>query len=142
MYDVPDKSKAEREVRKATPEINDIAKKIKSGQALEERKSMMDSIFKSGVINPIFYSYIVNAKGFHSTKDCISCGKCVGLCPLNNVKLVDGKPQWGYNCTHCMACICGCPSEAVEYKNNTQGKPRYFLDNYSDLNEADQKIIV
>jgi len=26
-----------------------------------------------------------------------------------------------------MACICGCPKEAIEYKEKTQGKTRYFL---------------
>ncbi len=37
------------------------------------------------------------------------------------------KPVWGNNCTHCMACICGCPTQAIEYKNNTQNKERYYL---------------
>jgi MinD superfamily P-loop ATPase len=26
-----------------------------------------------------------------------------------------------------MACICGCPKTAIEYKNKTQGKERYYL---------------
>ena len=46
---------------------------------------------------------------------CISCGKCAQLCPLNNIQLVDGKPRWGSSCTQCMACICRCPQEAIEY---------------------------
>lgn len=139
LYDAPDKSIAEREVQSAIPGIYDVAKKIKDNQALEENKSKINGIFMSGVVNPFFYLLIVNAKGFHSTNDCISCGKCVALCPLNNVKLEDGKPQWGNNCTHCMACICGCPKEAIEYKNKTQGKPRYYLDNYYEKNTGNQK---
>ncbi|MDU1855461.1 MAG: flavodoxin, partial [Clostridium baratii] len=31
------------------------------------------------------------------------------------------------NCTHCMACICGCPVQAIEYKNKTKGRNRYYL---------------
>jgi LysM repeat protein len=46
-------------------------------------------------------------------------------------KLAEGKPQWGRNCTHCMACICACPSEAIEYKNKSKGKPRYYNNGYS-----------
>ena len=72
----------------------------------------------------------MNIKGFHikETK-CVSCGKCVELCPLNNITLIDGKPVWGNHCTHCMACLHRCPTEAIEYKKKTQSKPRYFFDN-------------
>ncbi|WP_334304421.1 hypothetical protein [Paraclostridium sordellii] len=54
-------------------------------------------------------------------------GKCEALYPLNNINLKNQKPVWGNNCTHCMACICSCPTEAIEYKNNTQNKERYYL---------------
>jgi ferredoxin/flavodoxin len=132
LYDAPEKEQADFIIQKVTPEINDIARRIKHGQILKEDAARLDEKFKSGIVNPIFYTFIANAKGFHSTNTCIHCGKCVDLCPLNNIKLVDGRPQWGHECTHCMACICGCPKEAIEYKKHTQGKPRYYLDNYFD----------
>ncbi len=31
----------------------------------------------------------------------------------------------GDACTHCMACICGCPAEAIEYGSRSRGKARY-----------------
>ena len=37
-----------------------------------------------------------------------------------------GRPVWGNRCTHCMACLCGCPQEAVEYGKATVGKRRYW----------------
>ena len=58
-------------------------------------------------------------------EECIGCGKCVRLCPLNNITLEEGKPVWHDNCTHCMACICHCPVEAIEYGNVSRGKRRY-----------------
>ena len=70
---------------------------------------------------------ITSAKNFKVTNQCTGCGKCEKRCPLNNIKLTDGKPTWGKNCTHCMACIAGCPQEAIEYGKKTQGKPRYYL---------------
>lgn len=48
--------------------------------------------------------------------------------PLSNVKIVEGKPVWGKNCTHCMACICHCPTEAIEYGAKSTGKPRFHLE--------------
>ena len=83
----------------------------------------------SKVLNPIMYSMMISAKGFSATDKCTGCGKCEARCPLNNVKLVNGKPTWGKDCTHCMACIAGCPTEAIEYGKKTQGKPRYYLGN-------------
>ncbi len=82
---------------------------------------------QSGVINRLFYALFVRVKGFRATENCVGCGRCAELCPLNNLTMADGKPVWGGRCTHCMACICGCPKEAVEYGNKSQGKPRYYL---------------
>lgn len=65
------------------------------------------------------------AKKFYATDACIGCGKCTKVCPLNNVNLRDRKPVWGNQCTHCMACICKCPEEAIEYGKKSKGKPRY-----------------
>jgi len=47
---------------------------------------------------------------------------------LNNIHLENGKPVWGKNCTHCMACICYCPKEAIEYGKKSKGKPRYHFE--------------
>ena len=30
--------------------------------------------------------------------------------------------------THCMACICYCPKEAIEYGKKSKGKPRYHFE--------------
>mgnify|MGYP000035585405 FL=1 len=46
---------------------------------------------------------------------------------MNNIKIVNGGSVWGDNCTHCMACIAGCPKEAIEYEKKTQGKTIYYL---------------
>lgn len=138
MFNTPDKAMAERNIKKVTPEIFNIGNTVKEELPLKESKPKISGIILSNIINPIFYSCFVNAKGFYSTNKCISCGKCVDLCPLNNIKLIEGKPQWGRDCTHCMACINRCPKEAIEYKNNTKGKPRYYLDNYSDRNIEDE----
>ena len=47
---------------------------------------------------------------------------------MNNIRLENGKPVWGKNCTHCMACICYCPKEAIEYGKKSKGKPRHHFE--------------
>ena len=64
------------------------------------------------------------------TDACIGCGKCERVCVLKNISIREGRPIWGEECTHCMACICGCPTEAIEYGKRSQGKPRYQCKDY------------
>ena len=49
------------------------------------------------------------------------------LCALNNIRLEKGKPVWGKDFTHCMACICDSTKEASEYGKKSKGKPRYHV---------------
>ncbi|MBR4020078.1 MAG: EFR1 family ferrodoxin, partial [Firmicutes bacterium] len=67
----------------------------------------------------------VKAEKFYTKDSCTGCGLGESLCPVNNVKLKDGKPVWDDFCTHCMACICHCPTEAIEYGKTSVGKVRY-----------------
>ena len=75
-------------------------------------------------MNAFFYRFIIKAGPFHSTSTCVGCGKCAAVCVENNIRLRDGRPVWGDRCTHCMACICGCPAGAIEYGRGAQGQPR------------------
>ena len=48
---------------------------------------------------------------------------------MNNIELVEGKPVWQGNCTHCMACIGGCPAGAIAYKAHSKDRrPCYAMD--------------
>ena len=77
------------------------------------------------IVNPAFYALFVKAKAFRATDSCVGCGRCVSLCPMNNIRLEGARPVWGKDCTHCMACICRCPKAAIEYGKKSVGKPRY-----------------
>ncbi len=79
----------------------------------------------SSLVNVLFYKFSVSAKNFYVTDKCVSCGKCVENCMLNNITLVNGVPKWGKECTHCMACISKCPVCAIEYGKHTIGLRRY-----------------
>ena len=68
---------------------------------------------------------------FVITDSCISCGLCERKCPLNIITMHNDRPEWsGKTCAHCMACIQNCPVEAIEYKDITNGRTRYRLDDY------------
>ena len=48
------------------------------------------------------------------TKKCVNCGRCVNVCPQNNIKTEDGKYKFGHKCVLCMGCSFGCPKDAIK----------------------------
>ena len=82
---------------------------------------------KTYMVNPGFNRLASNDKKYLSTDNCISCGKCVNVCPLQNITLEDGRPKWNGNCTMCMACYHHCPVNAIQYGKATVGKGQYYF---------------
>ena len=80
--------------------------------------------------NPVWCKYKLTAKAFYTKENCLGCGKCEKLCPLNNIKIIEKKPVWGTKCTHCMACIGNCPTNAIEYGTITREKEPYNFNKY------------
>ena len=128
LFSAPDKQEAKAIVENAKPAIRSIIDCIRNGMEFPAPRNNLYDRFMSSAINPIFYKGIVKADAFTVSDACIGCGKCVQLCPLNNIRLDKDKPVWGSNCTHCMACICYCPKEAIEYGKRSVGKPRYHFE--------------
>ena len=128
MFNAPRKEQARSIVEQAEPELQKVLTRLKAGQEFPPPRENLYDRLMSGPVNPVFYRFFVKADAFRATDACIGCGKCVELCPLNNIRLENGRPVWGKNCTHCMACICYCHKEAIEYGKKSRGKPRYHFE--------------
>jgi len=123
--------------------VASVVSDIRIGKQLTARHVYLFETLITLPFNPIWSKLKLRAKDFYTTDKCIGCGKCVKLCPLNNISLNDHKPVWGNNCTHCMACIGNCPTEAIEYGNLTQAKERYTFGKYRHVvkNSSDSEAI-
>lgn len=82
---------------------------------------------KSHLINSSFNKYATDDRKYRFTEKCISCGKCVEVCPLKNITLEEGHPKWNGHCTMCMACYHHCPVNAIQYGKATEGKGQYYF---------------
>lgn len=131
LFSTPDEKKCKEIVGRSGPQIAAIAGHIQAKRPFPELPVTFSGRLQSGPVNPLFYTLIVHDKGFVATDKCISCGKCAKRCALNNIDLVNGKPVWKGNCTHCMACIGGCPTKAIEYKDKSKGRHRHYIMNDS-----------
>ena len=128
LFDTPNSDKAKKIICLAKDKIKKIVDDISSCKEIIYKPNLRDK-FKSGFVNCIFYPVFVSSKKFYVKDSCIGCGRCVGLCPFNNIHLKDNKLVWDNNCTHCMACISYCPTEAIEYGSKSIGKERYYFKN-------------
>lgn len=80
---------------------------------------------KTYVLRPLFQAFLMSPRPFHVSETCVGCGKCVQVCPLQNIRLKDARPVWGTDCAHCLACYHVCPMHAVAYGQWTRGKGQY-----------------
>lgn len=122
----PDLEHAEEMNRIARGQLKALIPMIKNEEQLNSFKVTGAGRFMSFAANLFFYRYIIARDGFYATERCIGCGKCSVVCPLNNIDIVNRKPQWGSVCTHCMACVHQCPERAVEFRKISVGKNRYY----------------
>lgn len=126
LFETPSDEKALTIIKEAKSVIERVAKNINAGEPFPTSSiSILDRIY-SGPVNSIFYSLIVKPSKFKVKPSCISCRICEQVCPLNNIKLEHGRPEWGADCTYCMACIANCPVEAIECRSS-KGRNRYIF---------------
>ncbi|MBP5327540.1 MAG: EFR1 family ferrodoxin [Bacteroidales bacterium] len=103
-------------------------------KAIKERKKIIDvergkmPWFNTYVTNALFYGLLITDKKFHVSDACVKCGICEKVCPLKNITVVEGRPQWNGNCTNCMACYHHCPQNAIHFGKATIGKGQYYYD--------------
>lgn len=82
---------------------------------------------KTRIVFPLFKRWGIFPSKWHYTGACISCGKCASSCPLINIVMENGHPNWGSRCCSCLACYHICPSHAVAYAKETRKKGQYFF---------------
>ena len=64
-------------------------------------------------------------KNFWTDEKCNGCGTCSRVCPANNIKMNEGRPQWQNKCEQCVACMQWCPQKSIQYKKVTVNRGRY-----------------
>ena len=122
--DKPEKTK--RKIEKAKAHLPEVIANITERKSVTEMRRGLFPRFKTNVIGKGFYKW-VSDEPFRSTDDCISCGKCVSVCPLQNITLEEGRPKWHGNCTNCDACFHHCPKNAIQYGKASVGKRQYYF---------------
>lgn len=98
------------------------------------RRRRSDIEVNDPVTNAVFTGFIhrksVRAvplmdRHFVAADSCDGCGLCLRVCPVENIRVENGKPVWLHHCEHCLACLQWCPKEAIDFRTWTRGRKRY-----------------
>ena len=116
-------AKAASKLEKARGLYSEVVDSIKSRKVVGINSSF-------ALLSSLFYRFFTRrkagwGKGFSVDDKCVGCGICKGVCSLKNIELVDGRPVWGDDCEHCVACIQWCPYHAIKYGEKTGKRRRY-----------------
>lgn len=117
-------------VKATHPLLDKIAETVKKGHTLDMRKKASGGAFKSSLVNYGFTKYMIPNTKFSISEDCTGCGKCAKLCPVNNIKMLLGRPDFSDKCMNCYACIHKCPQKAINIGKRTENKTRYVCIEY------------
>lgn len=44
-------------------------------------------------------------QNFNVNEECNNCNTCEKVCPVQNIKIINRRPNWQGNCEHCLACM-------------------------------------
>lgn len=128
---MPSNDQAWERIEASRPLIQDAAHCIAKGGRLSKTDHTSASRVKSGtVMHALYKRFIMTDSGYTVLDACIGCGACERRCPLNNIEMKDGRPQFKGNCCSCYACIQCCPQQAIEIKGHSEGHGRYVCPPY------------
>lgn len=124
LYDPADEEKAAAVTETAETALLNIAQDI-----LLKKKGGFDSRTAGRIANAVMqplYNMMRKTKKFYADDNCVSCGQCEKRCPVNIIRMTNGKPAWtAAKCEHCTACINRCPQRAIQYGGKTKNRTRF-----------------
>lgn len=101
-------------VKAADKKIEETAEKIRKGEYPHDGIHFYDQI--AGLLGQRLWCYGKTkdySDGLKIGAECIGCGLCEKLCPMENLRMENGKAVAGNRCTMCYRCISSCPQKAI-----------------------------
>ena len=102
-------------VKVAEKKISNAVREMKNGKPPQEGIGLVYHF--AGLFGQRLYFYNKTKEYTDKVKidaqKCISCGKCVEACPMQNLNIENDSAKAGDKCTMCYRCINICPRQAI-----------------------------
>jgi ferredoxin len=93
--------------------------KIMSPAVIKELKlkahEPLDSEFQYAELMPL------TDKSIKVDEKCTGCGICAKVCPVENIRIVNRRPEFQHRCEICFACDEWCPTNSIHHWSRAQG---------------------
>ena len=122
VYDLSDKTKINERNRRADIKISGIIRKIdkRSKGNFDSRRIPFGDKFYGG------YEEMRRTSLLSVNDDCIGCGLCAEQCPVDAIKIRNGRPVWVKDkCAMCLGCLHRCPEFAIQRGDKTKFHGQY-----------------
>lgn len=119
-FSVPD-SYMKKILKDAPERVEKVALHIKNNNMRipRERKT------KSAIYLKNKDNWRLLSNDFSINDNCTLCGKCISICPVDNIALSENCVVFLNKCVACLGCYHRCPNKAICYKNKNK-KNRYI----------------
>jgi len=139
-YDIHSEARQKEFFEEANKKIDIIHKTVENNENNLGKDFFEKRRIKSEKFNKTFRDSVHESdKSFYAEESCTSCGICVNVCPVNNIALVEEKPQWQHKCQQCLACINFCPEKCIQFGDKTLKTQRYHHPEITVKDIASQK---
>jgi len=127
-YDVDSHELEQKKITEANDRLQTISESVLSCSTGYDVCEGAGAGVKTALVRPLFNTFARSTKRFSVDDCCNGCGLCARGCPINAIRLQDGKPVWvRKHCTQCMACINRCPQRAIQMGEGTRNHGRYYF---------------
>lgn len=124
LYQAPEGEKREKILTGAAAEVPHIVDAVSRRERHPPGTSLISPILLKLAYRK--FSRTVHERDHDFTVDaaCTSCGTCARVCPVGNIRMSDGRPDWLHHCEMCLACLHFCPVTAIQWGPRTRDRPR------------------
>lgn len=124
-YSAPSEQSIERDLTNAERVISNIIAIIRGKITHRPAEDFHPFFGTSSSYNQFIAGVNKSDEKFWIDENCTECGICERVCPVQNITLDNGQPQWLHKCEQCLACINWCPEEAIQFGTGTSSRGRY-----------------
>jgi len=125
-YDIHSEQRQKELFEKANEKVEAILEIVKNSENSLPENILEKNLNRADRFNTKFREKVNESdKSFYAENNCSSCGICEDICPVNNIILEDGVPQWQHKCQQCLACINFCPEKSIQFGTQTLKTQRY-----------------
>lgn len=116
-----------RVLKNADTRIDKVIAKIVNGEnSVPRKKKTKEATYLKNKGN-----WHLIGKRFTVTDNCNKCGKCIGICPVQNISFCENQIVFADRCVACLGCYHRCPNKAIIYLKKKK-KDRYINPNIDE----------